>query len=150
MDIADVMDRTADGIQKSSAAPGGIVPVGHRLNIPDVYPVVNYLAHIIEKDSRDKSFAVCFLLLLDHGVKTADGVCLKAAHGAAAVKDENDLCQILSHNQNLQIKTVTAWPSPYSHSIEKIVFGLVAWQATFRTYRGTVRSQFQLHRPTGF
>ena len=40
VDIADVMDRTADGIQKSRAPPNGIVPVGHRLDGSDVHAVM--------------------------------------------------------------------------------------------------------------
>src|SRR5699024_8539061 len=54
MDIADVMDRTADGIQKSRAAPDGIVPVCHRLDVVDVHAVMDHLAHIVEEDCGDK------------------------------------------------------------------------------------------------
>ena len=90
-DIADVMDRTADGIQKSSATPDGIVPVCHRLNVSDVHAVMDHLAHIVEEDSGDKRFAVCLPLLLNHGVEAADGVGFQPAHRAAAVKDKNDL-----------------------------------------------------------
>ena len=46
MDIADVMDRTADGIQKSRAAPDGIVPVCHRLDVVDVHAVMDHLSLI--------------------------------------------------------------------------------------------------------
>ena len=38
-----------------------------------------------------------------HGIKVSNGVCLKPAHGAAAVKDEYNLRQILSHVQYLRI-----------------------------------------------
>ena len=91
MDIADVMDRTADGIQKSRAAPDGIVPVCHRLDVVDVHAVMDHLAHIVEEDCGDKRFAVCLSLLLDHGVEAADGVGFQPAHRAAAVKDKDDL-----------------------------------------------------------
>ena len=66
VDIADVMDRATDGIQKSCAAANRIVPAGHRLNIPDIHAVMDYLAHIVEEDCGDECFAVLLLLLGDH------------------------------------------------------------------------------------
>ena len=86
-----MMDRTADGVQKSSATPDGIVPVGHRLDVSDVHAVMDHLAHIVEEDCGDKRFAVCLSLLLDHGIEAADGVGFQPAHRAAAVKDKDDL-----------------------------------------------------------
>lgn len=42
-------------------------------------------------------------LLLDHGVKDSDGVGLKPAHRAAAVKNEYNLRYILFHVHYLRI-----------------------------------------------
>ena len=55
-----------NGIQKSCAAENRIVPAGHRLNIPDIHAVMDYLAHIVEEDCGDECFAVLLLLLGDH------------------------------------------------------------------------------------
>lgn len=91
VDITDVMDRSADGIQKGSAAPNGIVVVGHGIDVPDIHTVMDYLARIVEKDCGDKRVSVCLLLLLNHRVKASYGVGFQPAHGAAAVKDKDDL-----------------------------------------------------------
>ena len=85
------MERTADGVQKSCAAPDGIIPVCHWFDVADVHAVMDHLAHIVEEDCGDKRFAVCLSLLLDHGVEAADGVGFQSAHRAAAVKDKDDL-----------------------------------------------------------
>lgn len=63
---------------------------------------MNNLAGIVEKNSGDESIALGFLLLFNHGIEASDGVCLKATHGAAAIQNEYNLGQILSHVQYLR------------------------------------------------
>ena len=52
---------------------------------------MDYLAYVVEENYRDKRIAACLLLLLNHRVKAAYGVGFQPAHGAAAVKDKDDL-----------------------------------------------------------
>ena len=70
---------------------------------------MEHLGLIVKEDGGDEGLAGLLLLLFDHGVEAADGVTLKPLHGAAAVQDENQLCQIVLHKK-----------SPYA------VFGLQA------------------------
>ena len=53
VDISNVMNRTADSIQKRGAAANGIVLVGHRLDLLNRYTVMNNLAHVVKEDGRD-------------------------------------------------------------------------------------------------
>lgn len=50
-----------------------------------------------------KCLAILLFLLFNHGVEASDGVCFQSAHRAAAIKDEYDLRQVLSHVQYLRI-----------------------------------------------
>ena len=54
-------------------------------------------AVVVKQDGGDEGFALCFLLLGDHGVEASDGVRFQSAHGAAAVQDKNDFRKIFSH-----------------------------------------------------
>ena len=103
MDIPNVMDRSADSIQKRGAAANGIVLVGHRLDLLNRYTVMNNLAHVINEDGRDECLTILFFLLFNHGVEASDGVCFQPAHRAAAIKDKYNLRQVLSHVQYLRI-----------------------------------------------
>ena len=103
MDISDVVDCSADSIQKGGAAPHRVVLIGHRLDVLDAHTVMNNLAGVVEENSGDESFALSLFLFLDHGVEASDGVSLKPTHRAAAVKNEYDLRQVLSHVQYLRI-----------------------------------------------
>ena len=103
VDISNVMNRSADSIQKRGAAANGIVIVGHRLDLLNRYTVMNNLAHVVKEDGRDQCLAILLFLLFNHGVEASDGVCFQPAHRAAAIKDEYDLRQVLSHVQYLRI-----------------------------------------------
>ena len=54
-----------------------------------------------EKPTEDINDLI--LKVIDHGVEASDGVSLKPTHRAAAVKNEYDLRQVLSHVQYLRI-----------------------------------------------
>ena len=95
MDVADMMDGAADGVQQGGAASHGVVLVSHGPDAADVGAVVDHFAGVVEQDSGDERFARLFLLFCNHGVETSDGVRLKPAHGAAAVENEYEFCQIL-------------------------------------------------------
>ena len=103
MDIPNVMNCSADSIQKSSTSANGIVPVGHRLHLLNRHTVMDNLAHVVKENGRDQCLAILFFLLFNHGVESSDGVCFQSAHRAAAIKDEYDLRQVLSHVQYLRI-----------------------------------------------
>ena len=75
MDISNVMNCSADSIQKGSTAANGIVLVSHRLNLLNRYTVMNNLAHVVKEDGRDQCLAILPFLLFNHGVEASDGVC---------------------------------------------------------------------------
>ena len=101
VDIADVMDGAAHGIQQGGAAPDPVVLPGHGADLLQGHPVVDHIPFGIKQDGGDIGLAGHGLLLFDHGVEAADGVRFQTRHGAAAVEDEYDLGQILFHNKNL-------------------------------------------------
>ena len=45
----------------------------------------------------DEGFSLLRLLLLDHGVETADDVAFQSAHGAGTIKDEYKFSKIIFH-----------------------------------------------------
>ena len=71
-------------------------------HVSDIDAVMDHFADIVKEDGGDQRFAGSFLLLFNHGVEAADRVGLKSTHGAAAVKDKDDLSQILIHCKYLQ------------------------------------------------
>ena len=103
MNVADVVDRVSDRIQQGGAAAHTILPIRHGLDVSDINAVMDHFADIVKEDGGDQGFAGSFLLLFNHGVKAADRVGLEPTHGAAAVKDKDDLRQVLSHVQYLRI-----------------------------------------------
>ena len=103
VDIPNVMNCSADSIQKGSTSANGIVPVGHRLHLLNRHTVMDNLAHVVKENGRDQCLAILFFLLFNHGVESSDGVCFQSAHRAAAIKDEYDLRHVLSHVLYLRI-----------------------------------------------
>ena len=110
MDVADMVDGSADGIQQGGAAPDIVLLFRDGPDLLQGYPVVEHLGTVIEEDGRDKGLARLLLLLFDHGVEAANGVALQPLHRAAAVQDEHQFRQILLHEK-----------SPYT-----VLFGLQA------------------------
>ena len=102
VDVADVVDCASNRIQQGGAAAHTILPISHGLDVSDINAVMDHFADIVKEDSGDQRFAGSFLLLFNHGVEAADCVGLKSTHGTAAVKDKDDLSQILIHCKYLQ------------------------------------------------
>lgn len=102
VDVADVVDRASNRIQQGGAAAHAILAIRHGLDVSDIDAVMDHFADIVKEDSGDQRFAGSFLLLFNHGVEAADCVGLKSTHGTAAVKDKDDLSQILIHCKYLQ------------------------------------------------
>ena len=96
-----MVNRPADGVDEGGAAPDGVIPVRHFRHLRELHPVVEHLGHIVKEDRGDVCLAGLLFLLFDHGVEAADGVLFQSAHGAAAVKDEDQFRQILFHDKNL-------------------------------------------------
>lgn len=90
VDVPDVVDSVADGVEKSGAAPHIVVLACHWPDVVKIDPVVDDLAFVVEQDCRDERLAILFLLLLDHRVETADGVLLEALHRATSVEYEDE------------------------------------------------------------
>ena len=80
MDISNVMNCSANSIQKGSTAVNVIVLVGHRLDLLNRYTVMNNLAHVVKEDGRDQCLAILPFLLFNRGVEASDGVCFQSAH----------------------------------------------------------------------
>ena len=102
VDVADVVDRASNRIQQGGAAAHAILAIRHGLDVSDIDAVMDHFADIVKEDSGDQRFAGSFLLLFNHGVEAADCVGLEPTHGTAAVKDKDDLSQILIHCKYLQ------------------------------------------------
>lgn len=124
MDVADMVDGPADGIQQGGAAPDIVLFLRDRIDIAHLHPVMEHLGPVIEEDGGDKGLARLLLLFFNHGVESADGVVLQPLHGTAAVQDEHQFRQILLHKK-----------SPYA-----VLFGLQA------QYRGIL---IWIGRPAG-
>ena len=136
MDVADVVDGAAHGIQQGRAAAGEILLFRQGRHLAQRQAVMDDHALMVKEHRRDQCLA-CFLLLPgDHGVEAADGVRLQPRHGAAAVKNKNQFC----HKE-----------SPPSFDYAAIVVrpkeGLVACGATFRISTGSFDIYSKLHYP---
>ena len=136
VDVGDVVDRAADGVEQRRAAAHGVVVGRQRANVLHVHAVVNDLARAVKQHGRDKRRAVRLFLLFDHGVEAADRIRLQPRHGTAAVEEKDDLCQALFHVPFLLKSNMTARFSPCSHILASVRAGVVAWQATLFTCRG--------------
>ena len=99
LNVRHLLYAVANGIQQRRAAPDVVVLFGQRRNGVQREAVVQQLHLVVEQDGGHVGFAFLLLLPGQHGVEPADGVRFQPAHGAAAVKDENKLCEILLHNK---------------------------------------------------
>lgn len=102
VDVADVVDCASNRIQQGGAVAHTILPISHGLDVSDINAVMDHFAYIVKEDGGDQRFAGSFLLLFNHGVEAADCVGLEPTHGTAAVKDKDDLSQILINCKYLQ------------------------------------------------
>ena len=95
VDVADVVDGSAHGIQQRRAAEGEILLLGHGRHILQRQAVVDDHALVVKEYGGDQRLARFLFLLGNHGVESTDRVCLQPRHGAAAVQDKNQFCCML-------------------------------------------------------
>ena len=62
---------------------------------------MNHLSVSAEQHGGNIGSAFGLLLLFDHGIEAADGVALQTSHGTAAVDNENQFSQTLTHDEIL-------------------------------------------------
>ena len=74
VDVPNVVDGPADGVQQGGAAPDIVLLVGDGLDLAHLHPVVEHLTLVVKEDGGDERLAGLLLLLFDHGVEAADGV----------------------------------------------------------------------------
>ena len=72
-------------------------PVSALIHLCDREPIVEPVDPRVKEHRRHKRDAVLLLLPFDHRVEAADGVAHQAAHGAAAVEDEYQFCDVVLH-----------------------------------------------------
>ena len=89
VDIADMMDGPAHRVKQRCAAAGEVLLLRHGRHLAERQPVVNDNAVVAEENRGNQRFARFLLLLGDHGVKAADGVCLQPCHRPAAIQNKN-------------------------------------------------------------
>jgi len=90
VDIADVLDRVADGVEKRRAAAREIFASCQRRDLLDRHAVVNDLDLVVKEHGGNEDVRAFFLLAAQHAVEAADGVRFQSRHRAAAVEDEYD------------------------------------------------------------
>ena len=88
MNVADVLDRIANGVEERRAAAREVFAPRQRRDLPDGHAVVNDLYLVVEEHGGNEDVRAFFLLAAQHAVETADGVRFQARHRAAAVEDE--------------------------------------------------------------
>ena len=69
MDVADMVDGSADGIEQGGAAPDIVLFFGDRANHAHLYPVVKHLVLIVKEDGGDEGITRLLLLLLIMALK---------------------------------------------------------------------------------
>ena len=89
VNVADVVDGTAHGVQKRRAAAGEILLFRQRRHFAQRQTVMDDRAVVGEKHRGDHRIARLLLLLGKHGVEAADGVRLQPGHRTAAIQNKN-------------------------------------------------------------
>ena len=95
MDVADVVDGSADRVQQRRHAAHIIGVRVERFDLVDRQAVVHHFMPVVEEHRRPKRFAAFLFLFLQGGIKAADRIRLQAAHRTAAVDDEHHFHEIL-------------------------------------------------------
>ena len=88
LDAADFAYRAADGIEQSRVAANEILFFADGADRFDVNAVVQHRIMVVEQHGGNAALTGLVLLLFYHGVEAADGVALKPAHRATAIKDK--------------------------------------------------------------
>ena len=89
VNVADVVDSAAHGIQQGRAATGEILLFRQGRHLAQRQAIMDDRAVVGEKHRGDQRLARLPLLLCEHGVEAADGVRLQPRHGAAAIQNKN-------------------------------------------------------------
>lgn len=71
MNVADMMNCAADGVDQCLCSASEIIPFSHFRDFRKLYSVVQDFTDIIEQNRRDKAFSALFLLLFDKRIKAA-------------------------------------------------------------------------------
>ena len=103
MDISNVMDRSADSVNQSRRTANRIVVFCQLVDFRKLHTVMKHLADMIKKNRGNITFAVLFALFLDQRIETADCVAFQARHRAASVKNKYQFCNVVFHNDYLQL-----------------------------------------------
>ena len=96
-----MVDGPAHGIQQGGAAPDKVFLFRQGGHPIQRHPVVDDLCFVVKQHRGDERLARLPPLLLEHGVKAADGVPFQPRHGAAAIENEYQFRQILFHKKYL-------------------------------------------------
>ena len=89
VDVPDVVDGPAYGVQQRRAAPGEILLLRHERHLGKGQAVVDDHALIVKQHGGDQGLARLLFLPRDHGVEAADGVRLQPGHRTAAIQNKN-------------------------------------------------------------
>ena len=89
MDIPDVMNRSAQCIQKRCTTSDIILVVIHGLNSMNRHPIIKHLRLIVEENCGDIGFSLFLLLFCDHRIESTNRISLKATHGTASVQNKH-------------------------------------------------------------
>ena len=101
MNVSDMVDGSADGVQKGSAATDEVFLIRNGRHLIQRLAVMQDLDLVIKKDRGDQCFSGFPLLLFQHGVVPADGISFQPGHGSASIKDKNDFGKTFLHNEFL-------------------------------------------------
>ena len=90
MDVADVMNGTADGVVQGGTPPNPILFPGHFFDVLNLHPVVKHFTDVVEqyRGSIDRS-VLGFLLF--------DGVAFQPRHRPAPVGNKDQFCNVVFH-----------------------------------------------------
>ena len=91
------MDGPAYGIIQGRTSADVVLIVGHRFYLVDIHPVVKQFIFIVKKDGGNQAFSLCRLLLLQHSIETADGVCFQSTHGSTPVENKYEFSSVVFH-----------------------------------------------------
>ena len=109
--VSNVMDRAADGVKKRGTTAYPIIATAHLLDFINIHTVMNYLTFVIKQDCGNVNRSLFLPLTLNHRIKSADSVRLKARHRSAPIKNKYKLRYVVFHN-NFSLKKYSCKPSP--------------------------------------
>ena len=97
MNVADVLDRSAERVDQGGAAGWDIVLLCHFPDLLQRDAVIEDVAALIEEHRGYEAVPFLLALLFDHGIESADRILLQAVHRPAAVQDKYQFCKFFVH-----------------------------------------------------